>query len=246
MKTIILAGGRGLRYNNSDIPKPLAPIGNKSITHHVMDIYAHQGYTDFILTLGYRKEKIIEYFNDIEHDYYIQFVDTGENSNTGERIRLIKDHIPPEDEHFFVTYSDGLANVDLELLIRQHKKLNSICTLTAVRPHSPFGIIDIDFYGRVKKFHEKAKMNQYINGGFFVFRKDIFDHITRNNEDLEIDILPRLSYEGKLGAYKHDDSNDYWDTLNSLKDEIRLNELYNYYAKMKMELPWKTFDKIRY
>jgi glucose-1-phosphate cytidylyltransferase len=235
MKTVILAGGKGLRYNNSDVPKPLAKIGNKPIIQHVMDIYSNQGFNDFILCLGYKKEKIIDYFGSINHNYNIISVDTGEESNTGERIRLIQDYIPIYEKDFFVTYSDGLACVDLNKLCQQHKNLNSIVTLTAVRPHSPFGIIDINFFGRVTKFNEKAKMRDYINAGFFVFEKNIFNHITNNNEDLEIDILPRLVYEGKLGAYKH---NDWFDTLNSPKDEIRLNELYIHYMKTNMKLPW--------
>lgn len=234
MKTIILAGGKGLRYS-LDIPKPLARIGDKPIIHHVMNIYHKQGYNDFVMALGYKKDIIINYFNSIKHDFNIEFVDTGEESNTGERIRLIKEYIPSKDTDFFCTYSDGLANIDLELLYKQHKRLNSTATLTAVRPHSPFGVIDIDFYGRVTKFNEKAVITDYINGGFFVFKKNIFDHIIDNNEDLEINILPKLSHEGKLGAYRH---SDWFDTLNSPKDEIRLNELYSYCMKMNTKLPW--------
>lgn len=235
MKTIILAGGKGLRYN-SDVPKALAMIGDKPIIEHVMEIYYKQGYRDFILALGYKKEKIIEYFEQKQTlNYNVQFVDTGEESNTAHRIKLIKDYIPEEDTDFFCNYSDGLANVDLELLYYQHKKMNSIITLTAVRPHNPYGILDIDLRGRITRFQEKPKMKEYINGGFFLFRRDIFEHITNNNEDLEITVLPRLCYEGKLGAYKHE---DFWNTLNNQKDEIRLNKLYDYYTKRNITLPW--------
>lgn len=238
MKVVILAGGKGLRYN-SDVPKALAMIGDNSIIEHVMKIYSNQGYRDFILALGYKKEKIIEhleYKRIIDNNSYnIQFIDTEEMSNTAHRIKLIKDYIPEEDTDFFTTYADGISNVDLELLYKQHKKLNLIATLTAVIPHSPYGVVDIDFKGRVTQFREKPKMKEYINGGFYIFRRDIFNHITNNNEDLEIDVLPRISYEGKLGAYKHD---GYWDTLNNQKDQMRLDDIYNEYKKNNKELPW--------
>lgn len=234
MKTVILAGGKGLRYD-SDIPKPLATIGNKSILEHVMDIYRNQGYNDFVLCLGYKKEKIIERFDNIKHNYNIEFVDTGEESNTGERIRLIKDYIPKDDEHFFCTYSDGLANINLELLCKQHKILNSIATLTAVKPQNVYGIINIGFNGKVTKFNEKPRMQDYINGGFFIFRRNIFDYIINDNEDLEIDILPRLTTTWKLGALKHE---RFWATMNTIKDQVKLNELYNEYNMYHKELPW--------
>ena len=237
MKTVILAGGKGLRYNNSDIPKPLAMIGDRPIIQHVMDIYSNQGFNDFILALGYKKNTIIDYFNIIEHDYNIEFVDTGEESNTAHRIKLIEEYISKDDEHFFCTYSDGLSNVNLNKLQNFHQRNKYIATLTAVRPQNIYGILNIGFNGRVTKFNEKPMMNDYINGGFFVFNRDIFNHISLNNRDLEIDILPSLCYEGMLGAHKHE---GYWNTVNTIKDQMILNDIYNDYKKNNKELPWEV------
>lgn len=241
MKVVILAGGKGNRYN-SDIPKPLAPIGNSPIIHHVMNTYQSQGYNDFIIALGYKKEKIIDYFNNIKHDFNITFVDTGEDSNTAHRIKMIEKLIPEEDDNFLCSYADGIANVDLELLIRQHEKLNSICTLTAVRPFHQYGILKIDFDGRIIQFIEKPRIKEYINGGFFIFKRSIFDHITQSNEDLEKQILPRLCYEGKLGAYKHE---EYWDTINTVKDEIRINRIYDDFLADNKSPPWLMLHQKR-
>lgn len=236
MKVVILAGGKGFRYE-SDVPKSLAMIGNKSILLHIMDIYFNQGYNDFILCLGHKKEKIIEHFNNIRHGYNIKFIDTGEDSNTAHRIKLIEKHIPKEDEHFFVTYSDGLANIDLDMLYRQHKKLDSIATMTIVRPNHQYGLVKTDILGRVIEFIEKPRMKEYVSAGFMIFKNNIFDHISSNNKDLEIDILPRLSYEGKLGAYKHE---RFWATINTIKDQINLDNLYKECMVQNKELPWRS------
>lgn len=241
MKVLILAGGKGSRYNNSDTPKPLARIGSIPIIHHVMNIYQSQKYNDFIIALGYKKEKIIEYFDNTKHDFNITFVDTGEDSNTAHRIKLSEKYIidNSNDSNFLCTYSDGLANINLELLIRQHERLNSICTLTAVRPYHQYGILRIDYNGRIIQFIEKPRMNEYINGGFFLFRRDIFDHITNNNEDLEQQVLPRICYEGKLGAYKHE---EFWETINTVKDETRINNIYTQQTANNKPPPWLFYD----
>lgn len=238
MKVVILAGGKGNRYN-SDIPKPLALIGNIPIIHHIMNIYQSQGYNDFIIALGYKKDYIIEYFDKSNTNFKINFADTGEDSNTANRIKIIEKLIPEEDENFLCTYADGIANINIELLLLQHKKLNSLCTLTSVKPFHQYGILKIDFTGRVLQFIEKPKLNEYINGGFFVFKKSIFRHITDANEDLELTVLPRVCYEGKLGAYKHE---GYWDTLNTIKDEIRINKIYDECIANNKPLPWLFYD----
>lgn len=231
MKTVVLCGGKGLRYD-SNIPKALAMIGDKPVIEYIMEIYYKQGYKDFIFALGYKKDYIIEYFNNKKTDFNIEYIDTGEYSNTGHRIKLIEEYIPKDDHSFMCTYADGICNINLELLLKQHIKLNAICTITVVRPYNQYGIVKTSFDGRVTQFIEKPKMKEYINGGFFVMRRDIFSHITKNNEDLEKDILPRLCYEGKLGAYYHE---NFWETINTTKDEQRLNEIYE---EHKEELPW--------
>lgn len=234
MKVVILAGGKGNRYD-SDIPKPLANIGDIPIIRHVMSIYQSQGYNDFIIALGYKKEYIVDYFYKNDTNFNINFADTGEDSNTANRIKIIENLIPVEDKNFLCTYADGIANINLELLIKQHDKLNPICTLTAVRPFNQYGILRTDLTGRVLQFIEKPKMKEYINGGFFVFNRSIFRHIIDSNEDLEMKVLPRLCYEGKLGAYKHE---GYWATLNTRKDEIRINKIYYDCIADNKPLPW--------
>lgn len=222
MKVVILAGGKGTRYD-SDKPKSLAMIGNKSIIHHLMDIYAKQGYDDFILCLGWKQEDIINHLIRTTHNYKIEFVDTSQNSHTAKRLKLIQNYIPKEDKEFFCTYTDGLANVDLMKLQAKHLVHKNIATLTAVRPTNNFGTLSFDNNGNVTEFKEKPRMTEYINGGFFIFNKKIFDYIDMTkNQELEKDILTTLAKNGQLGAYKHE---YFWETLNTMKDEINLNNI---------------------
>lgn len=238
MKVVILAGGKGLRYN-SDIPKALAMIGDKPIIYHIMDVYAIQGYNDFIIATGYKKELIEEYISNmkqIEPDYNIQCIDTGQESNTGKRIKLIEEYIPKEDKHFFCTYADGIGNINLNKLLIQHIDNNIMATITVVKPYSQFGIIKFNKFSKVIEFEEKPKMNEHINGGFFIFNKEIFDCIDLcKNEELEKEIFSKLIKKNELGVYKH---NGFWETLNTTKDEIRLNVLYKKSIDSKTELEW--------
>lgn len=220
MKTILLCGGKGTRYDITK-PKSLVMIGNKSIIHHIMEIYSRQGYNDFILTLGWKGNLIKKYFNNISHSYNIEFVDTGEDSDTGERIRQIEPYI--DDNEFFCTYSDGLANVNMDNLKNKflsYQHFNISAMMTIVRPIDQFGVVDIDDEDFVSKFDEKPLSNNWINGGFFIFSKNIFKYI-KKNESLENYVLPRLVKHKILATYKHE---TYWNTLNTPKDEIRLNK----------------------
>lgn len=222
MKTVILAAGKGTRYD-IDKPKPLAIIGNKAIIHHLMDIYAKQGYDEFILCLSWKKEEIIKHLTKSCHNYDIIFVDTYEDSHTAKRIKLIEEYIPKEDKNFFCTYADGVANVDLTKLCARHITNKNIATLTAVRPYNQFGALTFNGNGNVIEFREKPKLKDYINGGFFIFERKIFDYIDiEKNQELEKDILTSLAKENQLGAYKHE---GFWETLNSPKDEINLNNI---------------------
>lgn len=237
MKTVILCGGKGTRYD-IERPKSLAIIGDKPIIHHVMDIYSIQGFNDFILAIGWKGDHIENYFKSSEKseklEFDITFVDTGIDSNTGHRIKLIEDYIG-KDKDFFCTYSDGLANIDLSRLIEYHKTHKKIATITAVRPYHQFGILRFD-NDNIISFDEKPRMNEYINGGFFIFNRQIFDYIYKdNNDELEKDIFPRLLDIYNLVAYKHE---GFWDTLNTPKDEIRLNRLYDEYVKTDNILEW--------
>ncbi len=222
MKVVILAGGRGVRYD-ADKSKMMAMIGNKPILHHLMDIYNSQGYNDFILCLGWRQEDIIKYFLKAVHNYTITFVDTYQDSHTAKRLKLIENHIPKEDKEFLCTYGDGLANVDLMKLYTRHITNKNIATLTAVKPNSQFGLLVFDENENIIRLEEKSKMSQYINGGFFIFNKRIFDYIDINkNQELEKDILSNLAFSNELGSYKH---KGFWETLNTPKDEINLNNI---------------------
>ena len=241
MKVVILAGGKGTRYD-VDKPKSLATIGRKPIIHHLMEIYSEQGYNDFILALGWRQEDIINYFLKKEHSFNITFVDTKIESNTGKRLKLVEKYIPDEDENFLCNYSDGLANVDLMKLESRHIVHRNIATLTAIKPRNQFGILIFDKNDNVIKFIEKPKMNQYINGGFFIFNKKIFNYIDNSkNQELEKDILSSLAEENKLGAYKHE---SFWKTLNTPKDEIELNIIYNKCIGQNKEPIWLKCKEI--
>jgi len=222
LKVVILAGGRGQRYD-SEKPKALSIIGNKAIIHHLMEIYAKQGYNEFILCLGWKQEDIINHLIRVPHNFKIDFVDTGQDSNTAKRLKLIQDYIPKEDKEFFCTYADGLANIDLMKLQARHITNKNIATLTAVRPTNNFGTLLFDNNGNVTEFKEKPKLKDYINGGFFIFNKKIFDYIDiTKNQELEKDILTTLVNENELGAYKHEKM---WVTVNTIKDEIYLNNI---------------------
>lgn len=232
MHTIILAGGKGTRYDPAR-PKVLARIGNVPIIHHVMEIYHQQGYSNFIIAVGWKKEQIIKYFHSINHVYDIEFVDTGENTNTGERVKLAGEMLPDKDTRFFCTYGDGIGNVDLAKLDARHITGNNIATLTAVCPQHQYGILEINDSNKVSSFIEKPKMTEYINGGFFIFDKKIFKYI-KKGDILETDVFHRLMPD-KLGAYKHE---MFWDTINTPKDEMRLNDMYIKRMEENKTLDW--------
>lgn len=235
MKIVILCGGKGMRYD-ANRPKVLAMIGDKSILHHVMEIYSMQGFKDFILATGWKGIYIREYFESIEPkpNYDIKFVDTGENTNTGERIKLIQDYIPENDKYFFCTYADGVANIDLHKLNIFHTSKENIATVTVIRPYNQFGVVKIGNNDQIESFEEKPRMNEYTNGGFFIFNKEIFDHI-ENNDELEVQVFNRLVHKNSLGAFRHE---EFWDTLNTPKDEIRLNNIYNKRIANNENLDW--------
>lgn len=240
MKIVLLCGGKGVRYS-SDKPKALALIGNFPIIYHLINSYVLQGYNDFVIALGWKQEEIKDYFfNNLNNSdlkrFNIEFVDTGQETHTAKRLKLIENIIPKEDDSFFCNYCDGLANVDLTKLQVRHLTHKNIATLTAVRPVNQFGELIFDDNGSVIKFEEKPRLKEYINGGFFLFDRKIFDYIdTRKNQELEKDVLVKLAEMEELGAYKHE---GFWETLNNNKDEIRLNEVYDKCIKENIPLPW--------
>lgn len=235
-KVVLLCGGRGSRLNSetNDIPKPMVTIGSIPILFHLMKIYLNYNFNDFILCLGYKQEIIRNYFlnfhlnnSDITINlknniikflkkYYeninISLIDTGETTLTGGRLLKIRDYI--QDDLFLVNYSDGLADINIEELIKFHKSHGKIATLTGVRKKGKFGVLQLE-NNLVTEFKEKP-LNDYINGGFFVFSKKIFDYLT--DGDLP-DTLQLLAKQNQLMVYKF---NKEWLCLDTLSDKIEL------------------------
>src|SRR3989344_1640426 len=224
MKCVIFCGGKGVRLNelSREIPKPLLKIGDKPVIEHIMDHYAKHGITEFILCLGYLSDKIKEYFNNHQTSYSIEMVDTGENSLKSERLRKVKHLL---GDVFFVSYGDDLCNVDIKKLIDFHNKEKRVATLTAVRLPSSYGTLELhDFEPHlVSTFREKPLINEWINGGYFIFDKGIFDYI-KDGDELENEVFDKLAKDKQLAAFRH---GGFWKSINTLKDHIDLNEMFN-------------------
>lgn len=224
MKVIILCAGKGLRYANNK-PKGLALIGNKPILSHIMDIYSKQNYNDFILILGHKYEDIIDYYSNINHNYNIEYIQIKENTNKGGALSLVESIIKNNGyDNFFCNYCDCIADVNLSELLKIHIESDNIATITAIRPYHDFGIIVFDDKDKIIKFREKPQLNEWVNGGFMIFSKEIFDYIISPLDNLETDIFDRLVERYKIGGYKH---HGFWSTINTLKDEENLNKLFN-------------------
>ena len=235
MKTVILCGGEGTRLKEltESIPKPLVEIGGKPILWHIMKIYSYYGFNDFILCLGYKGNLIEEYFKkNKEKNWNIAFADTGLKTNTGGRIKKIEEYI--DNNVFFATYGDGLANINLNELLDFHKQKNKVTTVTCVNPLSQFGIIDIDKDGLIIRLKEKPPLNQWINGGFFVFSKKIFNFINENDV-LEKRPFELLAEKKEIAAYK---LKDFWDCMDTFKDMQLLNNLWK-----ENKAPWKVWQQ---
>jgi glucose-1-phosphate cytidylyltransferase len=226
MKTVILCGGRGTRLgkHGESIPKALVGIGGRPILWHLLNLYKTQGINDFYLCLGHLGDEIRKYFseNDAAQEFNVTFVDTGLDTNTGGRIKKVE-NLVRDDDSFCVTYGDGLADIDLKSLIAFHRTHGRIGTLSAIHPRSPFGLIDIDDQASVLEFHEKPRSDEWINGGFFVFRPEMFDHLDENSV-LEREPLENLSAAKELKAYKH---NGFWKCMDTYKDNLEFNQLWD-------------------
>jgi len=221
MKTVILCGGEGtrLREHTNSIPKPMVMVGDKPILWHIMKIYAHYGFNDFILCLGYKGDVIKDCFKNDE-GWNITFADTGLKTNTGGRIKRVEKYI--EDDRFFATYGDGLSDIDLNNLLEYHRSKDKVATLTAVKPLSPLGMLEIDSNNMVTDFKEKPILDYWINGGFFVFEAGVFDYI-HENDALEKEVFERLAKANNLSAYKH---TGFWKCMDTYKDNLELNRMW--------------------
>lgn len=221
MQVVILCGGKGTRLSEytEEIPKPLVQVGNKPILYHLMSIYAGFGHKDFILCIGYKGRKIKEYFKS-NKEWNIKFVDAREEANKGERLMKAKNVI--KEDTFLLSYGDDLSDVDINKVIDFHKKNGKIVTLIAVPLISPFGIIEVNSENEVTNFKEKPKLSHWMNGGFYVMGREIFNYI-KPNYDLEKETFGELAKEKQIVAFMH---NGFWKSMNTLKDVIELNEMY--------------------
>ena len=217
MKCVILAGGKGSRISelSKDIPKPMINVLGKPILIKIMQHYSNYGFNDFIIAAGYKKEVIKKYFKSKKFkNWNIEVVDTGLNTMTGGRIKRLKKYI--NDKTFMLTYGDGLSDVNLEKLLKVHKKSKKIATLTAVRPPARFGAIKI-FKNRVSYFKEKSKLDEgWINGGFFVLEPTIFKFIKGDKSFFEREPLQKISKLKQLYAFKH---KGFWQCMDTLRDK---------------------------
>jgi len=254
MKVVILAGGLGTRLAEETdvIPKPMVEIGGKPILWHIMKHYAHYGFKEFFIALGYKSDIIKRYFLDyytlngsmtidfsngnVEmqnkecEDWLLHLQDTGMQTNTGGRVKRLESRL--KEETFMVTYGDGVCNVNLQALLRFHNSHGRIATVTAVRPPARFGglIFDGDL---VSDFTEKPQIGEgWINGGFLVFEPGVFDYLEGDQSSLEGDALERLAEEHQLAAYKHD---GFWQCMDTLRDKRLLERLW-----VEGRAPWKV------
>jgi glucose-1-phosphate cytidylyltransferase len=257
MKTVILAGGFGTRISEESHlkPKPMIEIGEQPILWHIMKAYSHFGHNEFVICCGYKAHVIKEYFadyylhrsdvtfdfckdnaitihNNIAEPWKVTVVDTGLNTMTGGRIKRVQKFIG--DEPFMLTYGDGVSDVDVNELIRYHKKHGKKATLTAIQPGGRFGTLDIDDSGKIDSFSEKRKEDGgWINGGFMVLEPEVFSYLEGDDTIFERAPLETLAAHGELNAYMHD---GFWQCMDTLRDKLLLEKLWE-----SNEAPWKVW-----
>jgi glucose-1-phosphate cytidylyltransferase len=220
MKVIILCGGRGIRAFpfTESLPKPMLPIGGSPMLMHIISGFLAQGFTDFVLAAGYRRQVIEDYFERKEIGARINTLDTGENVDTGDRILACKDLV---GETFLATYGDGLCDVSLRRLLDFHEHHEGLATITSVPLITQYGVLETDGSDRVLEIREKPVLRQHwINVGFFVFRRRVFDHW--DGRSLEREVFPNLARKGLLFTYKHE---GFFKSMDSYKDQQDFDEL---------------------
>jgi glucose-1-phosphate cytidylyltransferase len=231
LKVIILAGGYGTRISEetNDKPKPMVQIDKKPILWHVMNIYASQGYCDFLIATGYKHEVIENYVSELESPWNIECLFTGDNSQTAWRIAACLEYLK-SSEHVFITYGDGVGNVDLAQLKKFHTRHGKLATVTAVRPPARFGVLEFE-NAQVTHFGEKNQADSgWINGGFFIVNPEISRYVSNATESFEIHVLPKVVSDGELMAYEHA---GFWQPMDTLREKNILTEL-----SKKLPPPW--------
>ncbi len=261
MKAVILCGGQGTRIRDVSevVPKPMLPIGGRPVLWHIMKLYARYGIQEFVLCLGYKGWVIKEFFlqykammSDVtvnlgehgkiefhgdmeESGWKVTLVDTGEKAQTGARIWNARRYLG-DAENFCMTYGDGVADINIQALVKAHGEGGRIATLTGVRPAGRFGEIDYEKDGRITNFNEKPNAaGGYINGGFMVFNTAKILSYLRPGEDLNLEqeVLPKLAKDGQLGAFHH---NGFWQCMDTLREYTMLNDMWE-----KGQAPWKVW-----
>lgn len=221
----ILCGGKGTRIQagGDSVVKPLVEVGGKPIIWQVMALYGDQGFSDFVLLAGWQSEQLrecVEGFDEVaDGRWNVQTIDTGESTGTGGRVFRAREALC--DDTFALTYADGLANIDLNGALVSHRVAGSLASLTVVQPHSPWGLTEFDEAGRVVEFHEKPRIEGWINGGFMFVEPAALEFF-RQDDVLERDTLPRLAGACQLQAYQHA---GFWACMDTYKDALLLNEL---------------------
>jgi len=246
MKVVILAGGLGSRLGHVTelIPKPMVEVGGKPILWHIMKIYAHYGFNEFVLALGYKSNVIKDYFINLQHynndlfvdtktgevtfkknsddDWKITLVDTGVNTLKGGRIKRIEEYL---DDTNFLTYGDGVADINIKALVDFHKNHGKTVTISGVKPPSRFGEL-VEEQGKVLSFEEKPQASKgLINGGFMIFNKNLLDNLTTDeNCDFEFGPLEELAKNEEVMTYKHE---GFWECADTIRDVNHLNRLWS-------------------
>jgi glucose-1-phosphate cytidylyltransferase len=260
MKVVLFCGGLGMRLRDysENIPKPMVNIGYRPILWHVMKYYAHYGHKDFILCLGYKADAIKNYFlkydeavsndfvlsnggKDLQlmssdiHDWRITFVDTGLTSNIGQRLKAVEKHLIGE-EVFLANYTDGLTDLPFPKLIDYFLQKGKVAGFVSVKPTQSFHVVSLTSDGAVGGIEHLSQSGIWINGGYFIFRKDIFDYIS-NGEELVNEPFQRLIEKGELITYKHD---GFWVAMDTFKDKQLLEDMYS-----RGEAPWEVWKSSR-
>jgi glucose-1-phosphate cytidylyltransferase len=257
MKVVIFCGGLGMRLReySESIPKPMVPVGYRPILWHLMRYYAHFGHREFILCLGYKADCIKKYFleydetvsndfvmsdggktvqllaSDIQ-DWQITFVDTGMSSNIGQRLKLVQ-RLVADDEMFLANYSDGLSDLPLpEMISRFQRRRDAVASFAAVAPTSSFSLVQVGEGGRVRSIRHIRDTGVRINGGFFVFRNQIFDYMN-DGEELVEEPFRRLAAEGKLLAHVYD---GFWACMDTFREKQLLEDMYT-----RGQVPWEVW-----
>lgn len=258
MKVVLFCGGLGTRIReySESVPKPMIPLGHRPILHHVMQYYADYGHDDFILCLGYKANVIKDFFlnfrpqtfgdcvisdggrnvqvlGEMNRDWRVTLIDTGIWRNIGQRLWAVRDHLRGE-KMFLANYSDGLTDVDLDDMLARFEASDKIGCFLAVRPPLTYHLADIAEDGRVREFRSSSRSDIWINGGYFIFRKGIFDFM-REGEELVLEPFRRLIEADQLMAYKHE---GFWRSMDTLKDRQILEDMVE-----QGKMPWRICDR---